>query len=62
MKYRDNMTPAELADFMSEVDALNAAYAGAAEHDAKTQEDAPEEWDDPSNYAGMGWVDSRGRS
>jgi hypothetical protein len=61
MKYRDNMTPAELAEFMSEVNELDAAYASAAEHDAKTQKDAPEEWEDPSDYVGMGWVDSRGR-
>jgi hypothetical protein len=61
MKYRDNMTPTELAEFMSEVNELDAAYASAVEYDAKTQKDAPEEWEDPSDYVGMGWVDGRGR-
>lgn len=63
MKYRDNMTAAELAAFMAEVDALDAAYASAAEHDAKVQAQTPmpDEWEDPSDYVGMGWVDSRGR-
>jgi hypothetical protein len=62
MKYRDNMTPTELAEFMSKVNELDAAYASTAEHDAKTQKDAPEEWEDPSDYVGMGWLDSRGRA
>ena len=46
MKYRDNMTAQELAQFMAEVDALNAAYAAAAAHDALNAEPIPEEWED----------------
>lgn len=46
----------------NEIDALDVAYA-AAEHDAKMQANVPmpDEWEDPSDYVGMGWVDSRGR-
>lgn len=97
MKYRDNMTPEELAQFMGEVNALDAALRAADEHDKKAQDqhliDAvlsqikcdvdsgdmtaieelikqlPEnllqgylsESDDPSDYAGMGWVGKDGR-
>jgi len=62
MRYRDNMTPEELAQFKREQQALEDAYASAAEHDAKqAQTPMPDEWEDPSDYAGMGWVDSRGR-
>lgn len=62
MIYRDNMTAAELTQFKAEIDALDAAYASAAEHDAKqAAHPAPDEWEDPSDYAGMGWVDRRGR-
>lgn len=63
MKYRDNMTQAELDAFMAEINAMDAAYAAAGAHDAKVQAQnpAPEEWEDPSDYVGMGWVDSRGR-
>ncbi len=47
----------------NEIDALDVAYAAAAEHDAKMQANVPmpDEWEDPSDYVGMGWVDSRGR-
>ena len=62
MRYRDNMSKEELKAFMAEVDALDAAYASAAEHDAKqAQTPIPDEWEDPSDYVGMGWIDSRGR-
>jgi hypothetical protein len=63
MKYKDNMTQAELAQFKAELQALEDAYAGAAEHDAKMQtlNPAPDEWEDPSDYAGMGWVGKDGR-
>lgn len=63
MKYRDNMTDAELAQFDKEWKALEDAYASAAAHDAQVQakNPAPEEWEDPSDYIGMGWIDSRGR-
>ena len=63
MKYRDNMTPEELAQFDKEWQELDKAYADAAELDAKiqAQNPAPEEWEDPSDYVGMGWIDSRGR-
>ena len=54
------MTPEELAQFMGEVNALDAAYAAAVEHD-KLSSDLPEEWEDPSDYVGMGWVGKDGR-
>jgi hypothetical protein len=62
-KYRTNMTPEELAQFNREYDELEATLVSAAEHDAKmqTMNPIPEEWEDPSDYVGMGWVDSRGR-
>lgn len=46
IRYRDNMTAQELAQFMAEVDALNAAYAAAAAHDALNTEPMPDEWED----------------
>ena len=97
MKYRDNMTPEELTQFMAEVNALDAALTAAHEHDAKVQGQAlidevlkqikcdvdsgdmtaieemirhlPEdqlrgylsEYENPSDYVGMGWVGSDGR-
>ena len=63
MKYRDNMTAEELAQFKKELQDLEDAYAGAAEDDAKMQSinPAPDEWEDPADYVGMGWIDSRGR-
>lgn len=63
MNYKENMTPEELARFNREYDELEAAYASAAEHDAKMQAMNPvtDEWEDSSDYVGMGWVDSRGR-
>ena len=64
MKYRHNMTQAELDQFMREQQALEDAYTSAAEDDAKMQAQcpAPDEWEDPSDYVGMGWIDSRGRA
>ena len=35
MKYSEKMTKEELNQFMAEIDSLDAAYAAAAEHDAK---------------------------
>lgn len=63
IKYRNNMTAAELVAFKVEIDALDAAYADAAEQDAvvQAQNPVPEEWEDPTDYVGMGWIDSRGR-
>ena len=58
MKYRDNMTLEELAQFKKELQVLEDAYTSAAQHD--TQKPAPDEWEDPSDYVGMGWVNSRG--
>lgn len=48
MKYRDNMTEEELAQFKRELQALDDAYASAAEHDAQlqAQNPTPEEWED----------------
>lgn len=59
MKYRDNMTPEELEQFKREIDQLNEAYAAA--QDAANTEPIPEEYEDPSDYAGMGWVGKDGR-
>jgi hypothetical protein len=63
IKYRDNMTAVELAAFQAEIDALDAAYADAAAADAVQQalHPVPDEWEDPSDYVRMGWVDTRGR-
>ena len=61
MKYSEKMTKEELNQFKAEIDALDAAYAAAAEHDAKVQGALPEEWEDPTDYVGMGWIDSKGR-
>lgn len=56
MKYRDNMTPEELAKFMEEVNALDALLSSLP------KEPAPDpEWEDPSDYVGMGWVGRDGR-
>jgi len=41
MVYKDNITPEELAQFNREYDELQAAYASAAEHDAKMQANIP---------------------
>jgi hypothetical protein len=48
---------------MNEINELNASYESAAKDDrmAMESETAPEEWEDPSDYVGMGWIDSRGR-
>jgi len=63
MKYRTNMTADELAQFKAELQALEDAYTSAAQHDAKVQamNPPPDEWEDPSDYVRMGWIDSRGR-
>ena len=63
MKYRDNMSAEELAQFDKEWQALDDAYTSAAEHDAQMQaKNLPlNEWEDPSDYVGMGWLDSRGQ-
>lgn len=62
MKYRDNMSAEELAQFKSECQALDDAYASAAKHDAEMQAKNPiDEWEDPTDYVGMGWLDSRGQ-
>jgi len=63
MKYKHNMTADELAQFKAELKALDDAYASVAQHDAQVQakNPIPDEWEDPSDYVGMGWVDSRGR-
>ncbi len=58
-KYRDNMTEAELRAFLGEIDALDAAYAAAAAHDAA--QPVPEEWEDEAEYWRRAGLDSRGR-
>jgi pyruvate dehydrogenase complex dehydrogenase (E1) component len=56
MKYKDNMTPEELTKFMEEVNALDALLSSLPK-----PEPAPDEWEDPSDYVGMGWVGRDGR-
>ena len=46
MKYRDNMTEAELAEFMKEVNELDALLASAHAHDLENTEPMPDEWED----------------
>ena len=41
MKYRDNMTEKELAQFKKELQALDDAYASAAEHDREMEATHP---------------------
>jgi hypothetical protein len=51
-----------LVQFKKDLNDLDNAYKSAAEHDAKAaMSPAPDEWEDPSDYVGMGWIDSRGR-
>jgi hypothetical protein len=54
------MTPEELEQFKREIDELNEAYARNAQHD-KLSSELPDEYEDPSDYAGMGWVGKDGR-
>ena len=63
MTYRENMSASELSAFMREINELNASYESAAKDDrmAMESETTPEEWEDSSDYIGMGWIDSRGR-
>lgn len=63
MKYKDNMTPDELAQFMREYDALEAAYADAAKHDAAqaAAHPPPEDWEDEMEYWRKAGLDFRGR-
>ena len=56
MKYRDNMTPEELAKFMEEVNALDAVLSSLPK-----EPDPDPEWEDPSDYVGMGWIGRDGR-
>jgi hypothetical protein len=50
------MTAEELAQFMAEVNALDAVLRSIPNF-----EPVPDEWEDPSDYAGMGWVGKDGR-
>jgi len=63
MKYCTKMTQTEIVQFKAELQALEDALIFAAEHDAKAQAEnrVPNEWDDPSDYVGMGWVGKDGR-
>lgn len=63
MIYRDNMTEEELRLFMEEDAKLQAAYAAADERDARVAaaNPPPDEWEDPTDYVGMGWVGSDGK-
>lgn len=62
-KWSLQMTTDELAEFMQEIAELDAAYALAAEHDAKMQAECPipNEWEDESEYWRKAGLDSRGR-
>ena len=60
--YHENMTKEELRLFMEEDARLQAAYAAADERDARAAANPPpDEWEDPTDYVGMGWVDSKGK-
>lgn len=50
MKYRDNMTEEELAEFMREVNAIDALLVSAYKHDREMEElhPIPEGWEDES--------------
>lgn len=63
MRYRDNMTQDERDAFMREINALDAAYASAAAHDAVQQaaNPVPDEWEDESEYWRKAGLNSRGR-
>lgn len=50
MKYKENMTQEELDQFKAEIDALNALYVSAAEHDAQNQEQILDEWEDEMSW------------
>ena len=56
-----NMTKEQVNEFMREIAELDAAYASAAEHDAKMQVECPAEWEDESEYWRKAGLDSRGR-
>jgi hypothetical protein len=62
MKYRDNMSEEELKAFMREVDELHNAYTRAAEHDAKSAQQAqpPDEWEDETDTLRRAALDHRG--
>jgi hypothetical protein len=63
MKYHNNMTKDELEQFEKEWQAIDNAYSSAFDQDAKMQSQTsiPDEWEDSSDYIGMGWIDSKGR-
>lgn len=61
IKYRDNMTQAEIDTFMAEINDLDAAYTAAAKNDAAQQGTYPDEWEDESEYWRRAGLDSRGR-
>lgn len=63
LKWRQNMTEQELAQFKAEMDALDAAYASAAEHDSlqQTLHPVPDEWEDEGEYWRRAGLDNRGR-
>jgi len=58
MKYRDNMTDAEKLAFMSEIDALSAAYADADKFYPLPPDD---EWEDEMETLRRAALDHRGR-
>ena len=56
MKYRDNMTPEEEKQLLDACDKLDAAYADAVESEV-----VDEDYEDPNDFIGMGWVGKNGR-
>ena len=60
MKYKDNMTSEEIAQFMNEINALNEALADA-DQIAKNANPLPDEWEDEMQTLQRSALDSRGR-
>jgi hypothetical protein len=49
-------------DLLAEAMRLDALYVAAEEHDRRTGAyDLPEEYEDPSDYMGMGWIGRDGQ-
>ena len=61
MKFRDNMTPDEIAKFMCEINEFNELLMSAYDYCNKDTKPMPEDYEDPSDYIGMGWVGWDGR-
>lgn len=65
LKYRENMTEAEMKAFMAEQDALDAAYASAARFDEERQAryadgNPDEDYEDEMGFLRDAGLDHRG--